>query len=169
MFRTSAFKIGGFMTTRAKTGRIAALFGAVLCVAGCEKTSGAPAAGPESEPVGTAQGPGLEGEEANGGPLPEGSGPLPDGAEAAEPSSGATTDTEAASGSKAVGAVCGDGAECASGVCEGSGCEPTSGKCVDAKRMCTRDLRPYCGCDGKPFTASGTCPGRLYRNQGACG
>jgi hypothetical protein len=26
----------------------------------------------------------------------------------------------------------------------------------------------YCGCDGKPFQASGSCPKRTYKHRGAC-
>lgn len=64
------------------------------------------------------------------------------------------------------GADCAKGDECKSGTCEGEGC--TTGKCVPSTRMCTRDLVQYCGCDGKTFSASGSCPGRLYRKKGAC-
>jgi len=33
---------------------------------------------------------------------------------------------------------------------------------------CTRDLAPYCGCDGTTFMASSTCPGRPYQHRGNC-
>jgi hypothetical protein len=60
-------------------------------------------------------------------------------------------------------------AECASGFCEGQGCgEDQPGVCVGSMRRCTRDLRPYCGCDGKTFMASGTCPNRRYASPGPC-
>jgi hypothetical protein len=67
------------------------------------------------------------------------------------------------------GAKCAAGAECASGVCEGQGCgaEPT-GTCAPAKRRCTKDRRSYCGCDGKTFFGSGSCPGARYSAEGAC-
>jgi hypothetical protein len=67
------------------------------------------------------------------------------------------------------GAKCADGAECASGVCEGQGCgaEPT-GTCSPAKRRCTKDRRAYCGCDGKTFFGSGSCPGARYAAAGEC-
>ncbi|HEX7704623.1 MAG TPA: hypothetical protein VF403_27975 [Kofleriaceae bacterium] len=60
-------------------------------------------------------------------------------------------------------------AECASGVCEGMGCDDQHpGTCARAQRICTRDARPYCGCDGKQFTASGTCPRQRFASRGAC-
>jgi hypothetical protein len=34
--------------------------------------------------------------------------------------------------------------------------------------MCTRDLATYCGCDGKPFQNSGSCPGGRYAYRGEC-
>lgn len=66
------------------------------------------------------------------------------------------------------GQACFTSAECASGVCEGLGCEATPGKCAPQRRGCTRDLRTYCGCDGKTFRASGSCPGRRFASYGAC-
>jgi len=70
---------------------------------------------------------------------------------------------------KADGASCLAGAECASGVCEGQGCgNDTPGTCMPAARRCTRDLRPYCGCDGKTFRTSGSCPGQRYAAKGEC-
>lgn len=70
---------------------------------------------------------------------------------------------------RGAGEPCLEGAECASGVCEGEGCgvdEP--GTCAPAQRACTRDLRPYCGCDGQTFRTSGSCPGRRYAYRGEC-
>lgn len=67
------------------------------------------------------------------------------------------------------GAACLDGAECASGVCEGQGCDAGApGTCASARRPCTRDRRPYCGCDRKTFFGSGSCPGRRYAAKGEC-
>jgi len=63
---------------------------------------------------------------------------------------------------------CNKATDCASGVCEGQGCGPNLGRCAAPNRHCTRDARLYCGCDGKPFRSSGTCPGRRYSKQGAC-
>lgn len=58
---------------------------------------------------------------------------------------------------------------CASGTCEGLGCtDDKPGRCAPAQRACTRDLRQYCGCDGKTFQASGSCPGRRYEAKAAC-
>jgi len=67
------------------------------------------------------------------------------------------------------GARCLVATQCASGVCEGIGCDDTSpGQCVSAARACTRDLTPFCGCDGATFEAASTCPGRRYARRGAC-
>lgn len=66
------------------------------------------------------------------------------------------------------GAPCSIAADCASGVCEGQGCAPGQGRCSAKNRICTRDLRQYCGCDGTTFNASGSCPGRRYRQRGPC-
>ncbi|MGI5863172.1 MAG: hypothetical protein ACOX6T_14075 [Myxococcales bacterium] len=53
-------------------------------------------------------------------------------------------------------------------VCQGGeGCEAVW-TCEDAAR-CTRDLVPFCGCDGKTFHASSTCPARKFSRRGPCG
>lgn len=96
-----------------------------------------------------------------------------DGADAADapspdpaPSDGGATVT---AGSKAAGDSCLAASECASGVCEGEGCaDDRPGTCTDAERMCTRDLRQYCGCDGKSFGSSGSCPGQRYAHKDPC-
>jgi len=67
-----------------------------------------------------------------------------------------------------VGAHCNDNGDCTSGVCEGVGCDLGEGVCAPASRPCTRDLRPYCGCDGETFQSSGRCPGRRYAYRGSC-
>jgi hypothetical protein len=66
------------------------------------------------------------------------------------------------------GEECAGHADCQSGVCEGVGCGDGVAMCVSAQRRCTADLRPYCGCDGVTFRASGTCPGRIHDYRGAC-
>jgi hypothetical protein len=67
------------------------------------------------------------------------------------------------------GAACLGNDECTSGSCEGQGCgDDAPGTCVPKARRCTRDLRPYCGCDGKTFRTSGTCPGQRYSKKGEC-
>ncbi|MCB9663974.1 MAG: hypothetical protein H6732_07660 [Alphaproteobacteria bacterium] len=68
------------------------------------------------------------------------------------------------------GAPCVRAADCRSGICEGQGCSASSpGTCQPRERMCTMDVRPYCGCDGRTFTAtSGSCPGRRFRSAGPC-
>ncbi|MEZ4366156.1 MAG: hypothetical protein R2939_07690 [Kofleriaceae bacterium] len=67
-----------------------------------------------------------------------------------------------------IGSPCDASDQCASGICEGQGCDAGSGRCVPAERMCTMDLREHCGCDGATFQASSTCPGRRYAHAGAC-
>ena len=77
--------------------------------------------------------------------------------------------TGAGGGLKADGASCLASEECTSGICEGEGCGDTKpGTCAPANRACTRDLRPYCGCDGVTFRTSGSCPGRRFAYKGEC-
>jgi hypothetical protein len=67
------------------------------------------------------------------------------------------------------GGACDQAIECASGICEGQGCGAgQKGVCMSRNRRCTRDLRTYCGCDGKTFRGSGSCPGRRFESRGAC-
>jgi len=67
------------------------------------------------------------------------------------------------------GATCLKSEDCASGICEGQGCDDAHpGTCAPKSRGCTRDLRAYCGCDGKTFSTSGSCPGRRYAAKSAC-
>lgn len=67
------------------------------------------------------------------------------------------------------GAACGSDAECdAEQVCEGIGCGANEGRCVVRDRICTRDLATYCGCDGKEFENSGSCPGNRFAYRGSC-
>src|SRR5207244_3567304 len=70
---------------------------------------------------------------------------------------------------RADGAPCQAANECASGICEGEGCGAgAAGVCVAKHRSCTKDRRPYCGCDGATFLASGSCAGRRYQAKGSC-
>ena len=70
---------------------------------------------------------------------------------------------------KAAGETCLADGDCDSGVCEGQGCgDDAPGKCAPAARKCTRDRRPFCGCDGAVFMTSGSCPGRRYAHPGKC-
>lgn len=65
--------------------------------------------------------------------------------------------------------ICQTDADCHGGVCEGHGCGPDQpGTCAPVDRICTRDSRAYCGCDGQTFRASGSCPGRRYAAEGEC-
>lgn len=72
-------------------------------------------------------------------------------------------------GSVKAGGACETNADCESTVCQGMGCGPRQGVCMDTSVACTRDLRPYCGCDGTTFRASSSCPGRRYAHRGECG
>lgn len=63
---------------------------------------------------------------------------------------------------------CNTDADCGEGVCEGLGCGEGEGVCAPKQRMCTRDLRTYCGCDGAEFRSSGSCPGKRFANEGPC-
>jgi hypothetical protein len=70
---------------------------------------------------------------------------------------------------RTAGAACATGDDCDSGVCEGPGCDKSAtGLCAAPRRACTMDLVDYCGCDGKTFQASGSCPKQRYQQKGAC-
>jgi hypothetical protein len=85
-------------------------------------------------------------------------------------SKGDDHDHSPGNGGRPEGTSCMVGPECASGVCEGEGCTADRpGTCAPQSRPCTRDLRQYCGCDGKSFGASGTCPGRRFAARAPCG
>ncbi|MFN3198307.1 MAG: hypothetical protein ACE366_07785 [Bradymonadia bacterium] len=71
-------------------------------------------------------------------------------------------------GGFAAGTPCKTASECESGICEGEGCDGKGPVCAASGRMCTKDLRPYCGCDSKTFRTSGSCPGRPYAHRGEC-
>lgn len=67
------------------------------------------------------------------------------------------------------GQACSSDSECdAEQVCEGIGCGANEGRCVARERICTRDLATYCGCDGKEFQSSGSCPGGRFAYRGTC-
>ncbi len=79
-----------------------------------------------------------------------------------------TTDQPGEPGGQ-IGDACSQATDCESQICEGMGCDGESlGTCVSRERMCTMDLAPYCGCDGKDFAGSGSCPGRRYAKRGSC-
>lgn len=67
-----------------------------------------------------------------------------------------------------VGTPCANSAQCPAGqLCQGApgcGVRWTCG----AAPGCTRDLVPYCGCNGQTFRASSTCPGQPYAYRGEC-
>ncbi len=107
--------------------------------------------------------------EPEGGPVidahPVDDDPAPasdDGATEADPPADPDTTTPPAG-------QCRSDADCSGGVCEGQGCgDDPLGTCAPADRMCTRDSRQYCGCDGQTFRSSGSCPGRRYAHKGEC-
>jgi len=69
----------------------------------------------------------------------------------------------------AEGAPCAEDPQCASNICEGIGCDDASlGTCAPITRPCTRDRRPFCGCDGETFFTSSTCPGQRFVHKGLC-
>jgi hypothetical protein len=80
-----------------------------------------------------------------------------------------TPEPTAGTTGKADGASCLAAEECESGVCEGEGCGADQpGTCMPKSRACTRDLRPYCGCDGQTFRTSGSCPGKRFSARAEC-
>jgi hypothetical protein len=67
------------------------------------------------------------------------------------------------------GADCLTATDCASGVCEGEGCDAAHpGHCAKAARICAHNRVQICGCDGKTTTASSTCPRMRYASRGPC-
>jgi hypothetical protein len=66
------------------------------------------------------------------------------------------------------GASCTSSVDCAKGeMCAGeAGCDKTW--TCQPSRPCTKDLQPYCGCDGKTFESSGSCPAKKYWKKGGC-
>jgi hypothetical protein len=90
-----------------------------------------------------------------------GSGVMPDLEEAPR--------TDGGGSMRADGAACSEATQCASGICEGEGCGTEQGRCAAKVAPCTRDLVTYCGCDGRTFQASGSCPRQRYARRGACG
>lgn len=68
------------------------------------------------------------------------------------------------------GAECTTADQCASGVCEGMGCEDsTPGTCMPVHRGCTKDLVAFCTCAGETIRTSSRCPGTRVAQRGACG
>jgi hypothetical protein len=68
-----------------------------------------------------------------------------------------------------VGTACFLGSECVSTICEGASCDgSTPGTCAPEDRVCTADVVEYCGCDGKTFVSSSSCPGEAFAKMGRC-
>ena len=140
--------------------------------------TGTGTAGPASGGAGTGTGTGTAGPASGGagtgtgtaGPASGGAGT---GTGAAGPARGGLGTGKGSAGpakktGQPDGASCSAASECQSGVCEGEGCGVGQGVCAAQGRMCTRDLRPYCGCDGKTFRSSGSCPGKRFQYRGEC-
>jgi hypothetical protein len=70
-------------------------------------------------------------------------------------------------GLKADASECNAASECASGVCEGEGCD-VPGYCVPVLRTCTKDLQKFCSCDGKTVSGSSSCPRTRFSKRGPC-
>lgn len=139
------------------------LMGGLLWVlAGCGGT-------PDVQPDDATNGAGaLQDEDAP--PLAAVGAPQVDLAEDAPEGAGDVATAAGASGTGTTpeGGACSAAGDCASGVCEGKGCDGSGPVCVAKARMCTKDLRAYCGCDGRTFRTSGSCAGRPYAARGAC-
>lgn len=134
----------------------------VLTTVGCSTSANVPGARP------------ADNHEAPDSPAPVTTAPA-DPSEAgpseAEPASddGQASADEIRSPGEAPSTACNTKADCPTGhVCEGQGCGDLEGRCAPPDRMCTRDLRTYCSCDGETFRGSGSCPGRRYSREGPC-
>ncbi len=138
--------------------RVSAVFAALLAAATVLAACGGPKPAPvpeTAEPVATST------------PTEPSAHPVPEIEMATEP---AAVPTPPPAPSDPPGAACLRTEDCGEGlVCEGEGCgDDTPGTCQPAQRICTRDLRPYCSCDGTTFQASGSCPGTRYAAKGPC-
>ncbi|MCC6663828.1 MAG: hypothetical protein IT375_08795 [Polyangiaceae bacterium] len=69
----------------------------------------------------------------------------------------------------AEGSPCNSAGECESGICEGEGCDDSSGQCASKERSCGAKLGWYCGCDGTDFQARDGCPGQRFAYGARCG
>lgn len=65
--------------------------------------------------------------------------------------------------------LCRSNSDCVGGsLCQGpEGCGVTW-TCSATPVDCDADLAYFCGCDGRTFQASSSCPGQLYRHRGRC-
>ena len=116
---------------------------------------------PTSEPSGAATTPVTTAEPAPTAPAATAE-PAP--TEPAKPDTATAAATDGGAGGK----TCTSSADCAKGeICAGEmGCDKTW-TCKPSP-PCTKDLRTYCGCDGKTFHGSGSCPGQKYSKKDAC-
>ena len=87
----------------------------------------------------------------------------------AEPDPQPAPSPAAPSGGVADGGDCLTHQDCVNGVCQGQGCADNQpGTCQPKLRRCTRDRRPFCGCDGETFWGSSTCVNQRYLAPGEC-
>ena len=77
--------------------------------------------------------------------------------------------TESSAAEPAGPASCASNRDCGRGeVCTGpEGCE-AEWHCTRPSQRCIHDTQYFCGCDGRSFRASMTCPGRPHRHRGSC-
>lgn len=76
---------------------------------------------------------------------------------------------EPSGGLRVDGAACFSSSQCVNNVCEGASCDSSRpGSCVPLDRPCTADAVEYCGCDGRTFVASSSCPGEAFLKRGPC-
>jgi hypothetical protein len=136
---------------------VAGIVALIACqVANAPATDAPPSSPPAPEPL-----PAETPVNSPGAAEPAGSGVMPDLEEAPRTDGGGSL--------RADGAACSVASQCASGICEGEGCGAEQGRCAAKVAPCTRDLVTYCGCDGRTFQASGSCPRQRYVRRGACG
>jgi hypothetical protein len=75
-----------------------------------------------------------------------------------------------AGGAAGAGGATGSGA-CFDFVCNGTCKGTTCGApwtCDESAAICTADIAEYCGCDGRTFTASSSCPNLAFSHRGPC-
>ena len=138
----------------------------MLWLVGCSAVHDAPVVAPEA-PATPAEAPATLAEDEQNIEPPAGEDvtEAPPTATEAEP----TPKQEAVTTLGADGTACLEHTDCESGVCEGLGCGPDApGTCARIQRPCTRDARPFCGCDGVTFFTSSSCPRKRYQSAGAC-
>jgi hypothetical protein len=128
---------------------------AAMCWLGCSASSPPTDLPPQVDPVSVAAS--APAPAATSAPAP-----APAGDDAGATAADAVAPTSA-------GKECTTSADCGSGqMCDGpEGCD-AKWTC-QAPKPCTRDLVPYCGCDGKTVRGSSRCAPAKYSKKGECG